>query len=441
MQLIKFLLPALLLLSCTKQLDEKPDKHLVTPSGLRDMQAIMDYAPTMYVEPGSDESSADNYYLTDATYNGLSSVFYRAMYNWQNDHLFDGTGSDWGIAYKQVYYCNVVLDGLPSIAAGDPEWYNVQGQALFKRAKTFFHVLNIWSMPYDESTAATDMGIPLRLNADFEQKSVRASVKDSYDRVIGDLKQAARLLPVTPVHPVRPSRPAAFAMLSRVYLSMRKYNEARLYADSALSLFGTLVDYNTVDGTPTYPFKNPNPETIFMSVSSNSLISTSNAKMDSVLYSSYASNDCRKTLFFKSLGNNQYSFRGSYSNSDGQFSGLATDELYLTRAECFARDGKTTEALADLNALLAKRYKAFSPVTAVSAADALAKILVERRKELVMRFVRWMDIRRLNKEGAGIIPKRLIGGVYYQLSPGDLRYALPLPEDVIAISGMPQNPR
>lgn len=438
------LLMCFTIFSCKKQLDAKPDKHLQTPSTLADLQALLDYSTNMYVEPAADESATDNYYVTDASYNAFTIPGYRSIYTWEKGGLFEGPNSDWGIAYRKVYYCNTVLEVLPLIVQKDiAEWKNIKGQALFKRAKTFWHIVNTWSLAYDSSTAATNLGIPLRLNTYFEETSVRSSVKKSFEQIIIDLEQAVQLLPVIPLHPIRPSKPAAYAMLSRVYLSMRQYNNAKLYADSALALFGSLLDYNTVNAVPAFPFANPNAETILVSVSSNSLLSPSNAKIDSLLFSMYEPNDLRKNLFFKSLGNNQYSYRGSYSNSNGLFSGLSTSELYLTRAECYARVGNIPEALADLNALLIKRYKSglFIPVTAGSAQDALSKILVERRKELLMRFTRWMDIKRLNKEGAGIILKRFILGQTYLLPPDDLRYAMALPEDIIAISGMPQNPR
>ncbi|HBI87240.1 MAG TPA: RagB/SusD family nutrient uptake outer membrane protein, partial [Sphingobacterium sp.] len=47
----------------------------------------------------------------------------------------------------------------------------------------------------------------------------------------------------------------------------------------------------------------------------------------------------------------------------------------------------------------------------------------------------------LNKEGAGITLQRKLNGQTYTLHPGDQRFALPIPEDIIALTGMPQNPR
>ncbi|SEM08104.1 hypothetical protein SAMN05216436_101351 [bacterium A37T11] len=57
-----------------------------------------------------------------------------------------------------------------------------------------------------------------------------------------------------------------------------------------------------------------------------------------------------------------------------------------------------------------------------------------------MRGLRWMDIKRLNKEGANITLTRNLNGQIYTLPPNDPRFALPIPEDVIDLSGMQQNP-
>ena len=120
--------------------------------------------------------------------------------------------------------------------------------------------------------------------------------------------------------------------------------------------------------------------------------------------------------------------------------------MFLIRAECKARGvngnpGDKDAALVDLNTLLSKRYDAsFVQVDAANATDALNRILLERRKELLMRGLRWIDIKRLNKEGANIEVKRIISGQTYILQPNANYYALPLPTDIINLTGIPQNP-
>jgi len=58
-----------------------------------------------------------------------------------------------------------------------------------------------------------------------------------------------------------------------------------------------------------------------------------------------------------------------------------------------------------------------------------------------MRGLRWMDVKRLNREGRNISMRRFIDGKEYVLSPNDKRYALAIPEDIITFTGIQQNPR
>ena len=430
---------------CKKYLDAKPNAALVTPGRLNDLQAILDYVPHMLITVSSDEASADNYTVGNDDYAALNED-QRRVYTWQPDYLFSSTVSDWAYAYRKVYICNTVLDGLGTIlleADKENQRNDLQGQALMIRGATFFSIANIWAPAYDATTAGKDLGIPLRLSTDFHTVSVRSSVEETFKQIITDLKTSIKLLPVQPVSQSRASRPAAYAWLSRVYLAMRRYPEAGLYADSCLQLQHGLMDYNTLDSTMVYPVPDKNPETIFEMLSGSALLGNDIARIDPVLYNSYLMGDLRKAIFFKPNGEGYPVFKGTYSGSQDMFAGLATDEVYLTRAECFARAGNVTLAMTDLNTLLIKRFRTgtFVPLTANDQADALAKVLTERRKELVMRFVRFMDLKRLNKEGASISITRVINGEVYTLQPNDLRYALPLPEDVLALSGMPQNPR
>lgn len=430
--------------SCKKILDTKPSLAISSMASVADAQAVLDaYNLINYNGPGSGEQSADDYYLLTTEFNALSTDYQRRIYTWDKD-IYPPGSNDWFNVYRWVYFANCVLEGLEKLNAKEPEWHHVKGQALFWRALGLQKAVSLWAPGYDASTAATDMGIPIRLTADFNVPSVRASVAESYQQIINDLKLAIPDLPIAPLHVFRTSKPAAYALMARTYLHMRDYVKAGLYADSCLQLKNNLIDLNTVSTTANYPMSLFNAEVIMDIVTvGQSLLSNSFNKIDSTLYRLFAVNDLRRTLWYKPAGAGMFSFFGSYEGSASSFGGFATDEMYLVRAEAAARSGNVAAAMADLNALLVKRWKAgtFVPYTAPTAAEALSIILNERRKELVMRDLRWMDIKRLNKEGAGITLKRVVANKEYNLSPNDPRFALPIPDDIIQISGMQQNPR
>lgn len=439
------------LYSCKKDwLDSKRNKSDLVPKTLKDFQGILDKTEVMNLTPEIASVGIDNFYLTYTDWQGLGSMSERNAYIWAED-IFNGeTSFDWNYAYRTVEHSNIVLEGLEDVSPDGNEatFNNVKGQALFFRAKAFFDLVSFFAKPYNAATAAADKGIPIRMTTDVNVKSVRSSVEASYAQIINDLKQAETLLPVASSLQTRPSKVASMALLARVYLNMEKYDMALKYADDALDLYSTLLDFNSIaPGFFPFPAFPTNKEVIFYTRSMGyASLSPYYSYVDTLLYQSYDVNDLRKTLFYIDNGTGRMVFDGSYTAGLGyNFGGLAVNELYLIRAECYARTSQKTEAMDDLNTLLSKRYKngTFVPVMATDADEALDIILEERRKELPFTInIRWNDLRRLNKDPrfAKTLVRKL-NGQEYTLPPNDNRYVLPIPPDEIRLSNIEQNPR
>lgn len=445
------ILTSLLLVSfsgCKKYLDKKPNNRLTTPSTVPDLQALLDNASEMNLlrTPAYMETSADNYFFLQSAFPSLS-INNQNIYKWiPIEYNF---GSHWNTCYLPVYYANICLEYVEKIPKTDinkTAWDKVKGSALFYRSYYFLMLAWTHAKAYDETSANSDLGIPLRLTADPNVPDTRATVKETYERIISDAKKAITYLPDLGEHVIRPSKAAAYGLLARAYLSMRQYDSALVYSNLCLQIKSQLLDIKPpFNAGASAPFKKyDNIETIFYTemVGSLNLYNSSNSLIDTSLYAQYAAEDIRKTAFFSNGTGGYKRFKGNYTASASTyFSGIATDEMFLTRAECYARKGDKTLALSDLNTLLAKRYNSsFIPVVAIDATDALNRILLERRKELLLRGLRWIDIKRLNKENANILLTRLINGVTYTLQPNANYYALPLPTDIIKLTGMPQNP-
>jgi starch-binding outer membrane protein, SusD/RagB family len=452
--------PCLLLLtllsgSCKKAfLDTLPTSAIIVPTAISDYQAILDANLVMNTAPLLGEVSCDDFYLIDTFWQNIDTREHNA-YIWVPD-IYQGQGlvDDWDVPYQQVLNANIVLEGLAAIpvtGSNQAAWNQVQGSALFYRAFAFYNLVSLFAPPYDSVKAATDAGIPLRLHSNITAPSIRASVQASYTQVLTDLRQAAALLPaaIPWQNRNRPSRPAALAALARVFLSMRNYPLAGSYADSALQLYDSLIDYNTLDPQQIIPFTPLNAEVLFQS----SFLTYTQCLdglvdplciVDSTLYRSYAPGDLRPGIFYLLNSNGEPNIKGSYAGTIFCFSGLATDELFLIRAESEARAGNTSAALLDINTLLRHRFLtgAFTPYTAASPQEALALVLTERQKELPFRGIRWTDLRRLNQEGYNISLSRLLNGATYTLTPNSNLYTLPIPPDVLADNpGMAQNGR
>lgn len=439
------------LVSCQKEfLQEKTDKALLIPTKLLDFQNLMDNLDVFNIAPSLPVIASDDFYATDTRINSYTSAYQKNSYIWAED-IDEGLSIlDWNTPYQQVFYANVVLDGLDDLtldASSQLEWNRIKGTALFHRAFAFFNIAQMFAKPYDLSSADFELGIPIRLEADVNKKSTRGTLQQTYNQILSDLKNAETLLPVTSSFQSRPNKVAAQALLARVYLSMGDYGNALLYSKTCLSVANSLIDFNSLSPTATSPFPvlpaNNNSEVIFYSkMASYTFAISTNTTVNDELYKLYVAGDLRKTIFYSATPH----FKGRYTGSSlVLFGGLSTGEIYLIKSECEARIGDLNIAMSDLNTLLKKRWISSQPYPTITAADredALKKILLERRKELAFRGLRWGDLRRLNKDSRfATTIERTLNGTKYLLAPNSNRYTFPIPKQEIISSGIEQNIR
>ncbi len=434
--------------SCKKYLDKIQDTAFAYPTTVENLQAVITEAIVSSNQtPDYIEVAADDFFEPVAALSNTSEL---QGYTWQLPFFDVPIRDNYARPYTTILQTNIVIREIEKIAvtaSNMQDWNTVKGSGYFLRAYHFLYLTWTFSKAYDSITSATDLGIVLKKNTDINDPSVRSTVEESYHQIISDAKAAVDFLPDYAIHPKLPSKAAAYGLLARAYLSMRVYDSAFKYSDKCLQLKSELMNFNgdaDITGSISAPtFRKYNKETIFYSEAYNGfgISRPSNSFVDTLLYQSYTSDDLRKGLFFY-VHDGYNSFRGGYSQSnDYLFSGITTDEMLLTRAECYARLGNKAAALSDLNSLLTTRWKTgtFTPFTANTSTEALDIILQERRKELLMRTLRWIDIKRLNKENRNIILKRIVSDDTYELLPNDNRYALPLPREVIQMTGMLQN--
>ncbi len=434
------------LIACKDYLDVKPSNTLATIETVKDMQALLDFFNKVNSDaPGTANGCSDDYYVTNDVFNARSE-YDRNLYLWKAENIFEPYSNAWSSAYELVHLANEVLAAVSKKEAGLPDKKAVayiKAQALFHRARAFLGIVSIWAPAYDQNTAANTLGIPLRLDADFNKVSTRANLSDSYQQIISDLKVALPHLLTKDVSSVRASKVATYGYLSRTYLQMADYPNAALYADSALQISNTLLNFNTLSAAASFPIARQNVEVLFDSRAvAPGTASQSRALINPELYSLYQSNDLRKVIFYKASAGS-FVFKGYYAGAPSVFNGVGTDELLLNRAEAYTQLGKLDEAMADLNYLLVNRYKTgtFVPYQNLSQSALLTLVKLERRKELAFRTLRWNDIKRWNLAGDGIELSRVVNGETSVLPPNSLRYALAIPEDIVRLTGMPQNPR
>lgn len=444
---------------CKKDfLEAKPSASIVNPTSISEFQSLLDNSNILNKTGALAMISSDEYSIVNKIdFDAFSAQTLKNAYLWQSD-IYSGEVNipDWNQLYSAIFYANNVLDGvekierLPSNAAQSD---NLKGAALFYRAFAYFDLARNFCSVYASSQAVNDPGLPLRKSAGIDIIEKRSNLEDTFSFIISDLVQSVSLLKddYQAFNKNRPSKASVYALLARIYLYMGRYKDAEENADKCMAKYSKLIDYNNVSQTSDIPFSYSTDETIFYSTqvvaySQTTAYTTVNTaiKIDPTLIALYESNDLRLNIFYvkNALGNINVK-RGYVGGGFYAFSGLATDEVLLIKAECAARSGRPDITAALLNNLLVNRYRkgTFAPVSNLSSDKALNLVLSERRKELVWRALRWSDLKRLNRDGSSITLERNLGGTIYTLSPNSTKYVFPIPDDEIALSGIQQNIR
>lgn len=433
---------------CSKEwLEKKQDVKLIVPAELNDLEMLLNSPSFIYDGRGASEMSSDDAIYSTEQFNALSRDFLRDLATWQvSEFIQYGTANqdEWDISYNQIQICNVVLSTLEKISRTNENgnlYDRIKGTALYHRSRQFLNLSMTFCKYYDHSTAKTDLGIPLKLTDDIEEPIFRASLEDTYQRILFDLKLSCNLLPAQKVSLTHIAKAGAYAMLARANLFMDQYEEAKMASDSSYKYHNFIEDYNSINSTVSRPLNLQSKE---MHIPLEPRIAVSYAttgRINNTLFNSYDQDDLRRSLFFKLESDGKYSFRGHYRSA--LFSGTTTPEVLLISAECYARLGNIDVAMQKLNLILEKRFKKGTFVTrkASTTNEALDMILLERRKELVTRCLRWQDLKRLNRDTRyAKTLERSIGTQHYILPPNDPRYVLPIPQYIINFNTIEQNP-
>ncbi|MBS1564220.1 MAG: RagB/SusD family nutrient uptake outer membrane protein, partial [Bacteroidetes bacterium] len=437
---------ALLLAGCSKYTDIKTQGQLVpgqlinyrymlnNTAGYEVSVAISDYASddVQYVDSSSQMTSllgSDYYGYVTNSYRWLPDIYpiggsYYQDYNWNN-------------MYNAVTNANIVINEVPNASDGTKaEKDAIIAEALVHRADAYLCLVNTYAKPYNASTAATDLGVPLVLIQTTSQSLNRASVQATYNQILADLKKALLSLPATQVYNTLPSKPSAFGELARCYLYMNQYDSAAVYADSALKYRSTLNDLGPITtlSSATYPVRKSDPEVLLSKTPYYNVTAYSPyaMRLSDTLLSLLGTKDQRYNLFTTAPS----TISSLYTTAGGRFfykdraigetrnTGPSVPEMMLIKAEAYARKGDAANAMTWVNNLRVKRFKPadYVPLTATGTADALLKVIQEREREFFCRMLRWWDMRRLKSEAAfQTTITRKVNGVTYTLAPNSDR--------------------
>ncbi len=359
--------------------------------------------------------------------------------NWLYAEDDTDIANTWTSAYKIITQANIVLNGIDNIHANKLAINRVKGQALAIRAMVHFDVLRYWAEEFDRNSAKP--GVPYISAFDYNNKPSRGTVKQTYDSIEADLQLAKKLLSNTDV-PININGRAYMdtsvvnAIFARMYLYSNQMDSAIKYATYVINEFPLASKTEF----PNIWLDASNAEVIWSCIFNSGddeiaenvydpTVDRNSYKPNSTLVSTYdKTNDIRYTSYFETVNGrlvlSKYLAKASQlSNPDGvvNFKTFRTGEMYLIRAEAYARTGNNAAGLADLNTLRAARINNYTNGTETGAA-LINAIALERRKELICEGHRWFDLKRTTKTIT-----RTNCSDYCTLTPDNRAWAWPIP--------------
>ena len=316
----------------------------------------------------------------------------------------------WSSAYNVVYMANSFLEGLEnSQNISENVRLNLEGEAKFVRAFTYFYLVNLYG------------DVPLILTTDYRINSVvtRDPVEEVYAQIVSDLEFAIENLGEEYQNSDRTNVNVftAIALRARVALYQGDWEMAE-------TLSGQVINQGSYEILP-------NLDEVFLANSreaiwqispigrGNILTSTgegqvfiggsfSSLKLASDFVHTFDPEDKRFLNWighYESTTRNfyfpyKYKDRSSLSNITEYSMVLRLAEQYLIRAEARVQQGKIAEAISDINLIRGRAGEELieSVNNNLSKEEILELIMEERKKELFAEWGhRWFDLKRTGK--------------------------------------------
>lgn len=373
--------------------------------------------------------------------------------------------------YEQIRMANGVLINAPTATGDQADRDRLMGEAYAFRALSYFMLNQIYAKRYVPGAVNSQMGMPLRLNIDFDPIP-RNTVEENYAVINDDLMNAFTLLSgKTRSNKSHFNADVVKGLMARVALTQGKYTEAALYAKEARAGFPLMNNaaykagfntysngewmwgYSPIDATTDY-FAN------FMAYMSrnynSSQIRQAPKVVNRLLFDQFPATDVRTQVIDptgKHLSLNLPSNYSKFPYTSQKF--LSTDsqgainssvslgdipmmraaELYLIEAEALAKDNKEGQSKIVFTEFEKNRNPAYVSSTKTGQAY-IDEVLNSRRLELWGEGFRFLDLKRqdlpLNRTGTNFSP--VVNNNLVTVPAGDKRWTWLIPQDEIDAS-------
>lgn len=216
--------------------------------------------------------------------------------------------SFWDNSYKAIAQTSNVIKMIDE--GQSPEIDNKLGECYFIRGMLYFYLTRAYGRPYYQSPEK-NLGVPIVngtpddiFNMSFPD---RATVKESYEQAVNDLKKAAEMLTINN-GPAYASQEAAWALLSRIYLFMSGTwdNSNTEYARLAVEYADKVINSGTYSLLP---------------------------REDFMKYNTYKPENNKESIFVVKRVASEFSGYDHYYNFPGMYSnigGMGWGEMYAS---------------------------------------------------------------------------------------------------------------
>ncbi len=376
--------------------------------------------------------------------NGYTNI-YGNIWRWDILATNSEITSVYASLYAVIANANFMLQYAPRVEQTlttdeEFEYFNqICGEAYFARALAYSELIKLYCKDYNENTLL-EPGVVIVTKYNTDEPIVRATLEDSYKRVIKDLDTAIELMDLDEdsfsgalFSSTYFNEYTAYALRARVALYMKDYDTAIEYASkvidsgyyalspanveysSGMSYFTymwqyddateiiwkvgyTINSYGGALGQPffNYDYRSMKPDYVPAEWVLN-LYDQSDLRYGNYFYTYQTGYDhgLQWPLLVKYFGNmNFYNSNILHTTMPKPFR-LA--EQYLIRAEAYAMKESYGLAGDDIATLRAARYESYGSSVAMTKDSAMEIIEEERVKELYMEGFRLMDLKRWGK--------------------------------------------
>ncbi len=343
--------------------------------------------------------------------------------------LFNIANYLWNMSYRAIDLSNQIIQAMPEIPEPNQQIsadkQRLLGEALFLRGLNYFVLNRFWAQP------TNNLSVPLQLTP-FKTGDMpaRATIRETQNQVISDLKEAESLLQDIESNQGRATIWAVKGLLARVYFDYREYSDAENYAHDVITngrVGGVrLALLNSGDFRSLYS-SSITSENIF------TFLATPRDRANTRLFEIFSLSSAAVELsmskpFWNIISTNKNDLRieqlhedfrtawacYKYDDRDMNMPYIRLSEMYLIRAEARVKNGNPDGALEDLNAL---RLRAgLSATSYTDEADLLDQIFRERTLEFSMEGDNFHNLKRLEQP---------IGGYPWQEAQFKLVFFLP----------------